>query len=166
MPPGRLGCVNRSGCPKPAASNSRALPVRRKSRLACCRAKTPLSWRFLRRSGRHASVIHSPYGSRLTRPGAWRCASVSAASSISSCRPAHWMTASCCRWPNTQLSARRGQRLPQIENRARCAGAGAAGRADVRHALALGTRDRTRGEAMRNGTRVPPQFQRADAEDR
>ena len=30
-------------------------------------------------------------------PGAWRCASASAASSISSCRPRRWKTASCCR---------------------------------------------------------------------
>ena len=42
--------------------------------------------RFFDEAGDKHLVIHSPFGARSTAPGAWRCASASAASSISSCR--------------------------------------------------------------------------------
>ena len=53
---------------------------------------------LLRRSRRHAaraSIRRSAAGS--TAPGAWRCASASAASSISNCRRRRPRTTSCCR---------------------------------------------------------------------
>ena len=43
--------------------------------------------RFFDESGGMQLVIHAPFGSRSTGPGAWRCASASAGSSTSSCRP-------------------------------------------------------------------------------
>jgi len=43
--------------------------------------------RFFDESGGTQLVIHSPYGNRINRAWGWPCASVSAASSTSSCRP-------------------------------------------------------------------------------
>jgi ATP-dependent Lhr-like helicase len=55
--------------------------------------------RFFDESGGMQLVIHTPFGSRSTAPGAWRCASASAAPSTSSCRPRPPRTRSCCRCP-------------------------------------------------------------------
>jgi ATP-dependent helicase Lhr and Lhr-like helicase len=60
--------------------------------------------RFFDETGDMHLVIHSPFGSASTGPGAWRCASASAASSTSSCRRRRWRTASCCRWARATAS--------------------------------------------------------------
>ncbi len=87
-----------SGSPSPPRRSSSTISPRPTPRSAPCRRRT-------RSSSSASSTKPAACSSSSTRPlaaasiapGAWRCASASAASSISSCRPPRPRTTSCCR---------------------------------------------------------------------
>ena len=117
---------------------------------------------LLRRSRRHAPGHARPLRLRAsTAPGAWPCASASAAASTSSCRPRPPRTRSCSR--SAPSTASRSRTWPATSSRdgARRADAGPAGRAHVRDALALERRpSRWRCGASATASACPRQFQR------
>ena len=93
--------------------------------------------RFFDESGGTQLVIHSPMAAASTVPGAWRCASASAAPSTSSCRrqPPRTRSSSRCRPVTASRWMRSGATcIRPVPNRC---DPGAARRAAVRRALAL-----------------------------
>ena len=105
--------------------------------------------RFFDEAGGMQLVVHSPYGSRSTAPGAWRCASASA-------RKFNFELQAAATEDNIVISLTEAHsfeladvaRYLQLEHGARRADPGGARFADVHHALALGGRRVARPAAL------------------
>ena len=123
--------------------------------------------RFFDETGDMHLVVHAPFGSRMNR--AWGLAlrkrfcrkfnfELQAAATGGQHRPVPG--------PHPQLPAGRSGALSQSRHRARCAGPGPAGRAHVRHPLAL-ERDHLAGHAAQpqRQARAAPNGSACDAED-
>ena len=138
--------IARAGAPSSSSTTS----PRAHAALGCLPTQdTIVLERFFDEAGGMQLVIHSPFGSRINR--AWGLALRKRF-----CRKFNFELQAAATEDNivlsldhrAQLRARRGRALSAFGQRARRADPGAARRADVQHALALGRRRRARAAAL------------------